>query len=249
MAINERNFNTIEYYRKESKFRRQYNEGLQTLLDRYGLSLLEGEILFALYTDASCDTVTKLCADLGKTKGVVSLACDRLARQKCISGRTDRRDRRVVHFHLLSASQKIIDAVSDYMEIMNDVQKAKAEAELAKEKGLIMSAELDTENGLIFPIVCNICDSCRFPNAPFRAYDSFIIEQFLPNIAQEQRDEVKQQINLAAVNDGTDTEQTIRMKIPYVHNKALTRVVLAIEPSQYRTNTARFTIRMDDAAL
>lgn len=245
MATNERNFQTIEYYRRESKFRRQYNEGLQSHLEEHGLSLLEAEILFAIFADPSCDTVTKLCADIGKTKGIVSLSCDRLIKQKYLSSRIDKKDRRVVHFHLLSAAKKVIDSVSRYMEIMNDVQRAKEEGENAD---LIMRAMLDTENGRIYPITCKICDFCRFPDIPFRSYQTFLEEQCLTRVPSDQLADLSDRLALAAITKAADTDLSIRVKVPFQTTKGLYGVTFEVIPFRGLSDTAEFMIRFSEDA-
>lgn len=222
--LNERNISIIESHRRETKFRRQYNEGMQLLLDNYGLSLLEAEILFALCANAACDTVTKLCADLGKTKGVVSQACDRLCREGFLASKVDQKDRRVIHFRITPAVRTVVNAVSRYVEAMDYVYRAKQQSD----DSLLLCGRLDTKKGLLYPISDKLSPKKAQSALPFRSYDAFLNEQCLPLVPAEHREDVSEQISLAAIVVELNESGSVTTKVPLMINKSLKEVEVRI---------------------
>ncbi len=110
----------IQFHWTTTRFIHRYQEGLKNAVKPYGISLLETEILLSLTHYPACDSVTKLCSTIGKTKGVVSKACEKLRQEGYISGKTDEHDRRVVHYRLNAASRAVVIAVVRHIETMTE---------------------------------------------------------------------------------------------------------------------------------
>lgn len=216
--LNERNISIIETHRREVKFRRLYNDGMQRLLENYGLSLLEAEILFALCTNSGCDTITKLCADLSKTKGVVSQACDRLSREGFLSSKVDKQDRRVVHFKITPAVRTMVNCISRYMASMDYVYHAKMQV---ADNSVVFSARVDMKKNLLYPVVENLSLKKGRSDLPFRSYDTFLNEQLLTLVPADRKEELAEQISLAAIVVGLAETETMQIKVPLHINKSL----------------------------
>lgn len=243
--LNQRNINIIEMHRRETRFRRQYNEGMQQQLENYGLSLLEAEILFALCTNAQCDTVTRLCADLGKTKGVVSQACDRLCREGFLSSRVDKNDRRVIHFKITPAVRSVVNSVSRYMESMDYVYHAKQQDE--ETDRVFLRAQLDAKRKLLYPITEAPSGTKNAKKGtdslPFRSYDDFLKERLLPMVPAEEREAVADAISPAAILVALAEGGHIQKKVPLLINKSLRDVLVDISEIDGASDGALIEIR------
>ncbi|HMM05279.1 MAG TPA: MarR family winged helix-turn-helix transcriptional regulator [Clostridiales bacterium] len=112
--------NFIQFHWDATRFIHQYQEGLKNAAKPYGISLLETEILLSLTHCPTCDSITKLCSTIGKTKGVISKACEKLRQTGYISGKIDEGDRRVVHYQLNAASRTVVIAVVRHIETMTE---------------------------------------------------------------------------------------------------------------------------------
>lgn len=194
MNTNERYTELIDSYRKEKKFLRQYNEGLRVLLEPYGLSVMEADILFAIYRNPRCDNITKLCADIGKTKGVVSRACDHLCKENYLSSKSDDIDRRVIHFKITAAVRSLMLNLSRYMTAMDYVHRSEAQQDLFR-------GRIDKKKGLIYPICQKENESEAFPYLPFCSYETFLKEKCLPHLAADDRDAVAAAFSLGALQE------------------------------------------------
>lgn len=239
--LNERNISIIESHRREVKFRRQYNEGMQKLLENYGISLLEAEILFALCANPGCDTITKLCADLSKTKGVVSQACDRLSREGFLSSKVDKKDRRVVHFKITPAVRTMVNCISRYIASMDYVYHAKMQV---ADNSVVFSARVDTKKNLIYPVVENLSLKKGNKGLPFRSYDTFLNEQFLTLVPAEHKEELAEQISLAAIVVGLAETETMQIKVPLHINKTLKDAEINVINLDDQLDGALITIRI-----
>lgn len=244
--LNQRNISIIEMHRRETRFRRQYNEGMQQQLDNYGLNLTEAEILFAICANVGCDTVTGLCADLGKTKGVVSQACDRLCKEGFLSSKVDKNDRRVIHFKITPAVRSVVNSVSRYMDSMDYVYHAKQQA---AETDTLLCAMIDVKKGVFYPISETLfaknaknrkkaCDSL-----PFRSYDDFLKGQLLPMTPAEEREELANAVSPAAILVGLAEGDRIQKRIPLRINQSLREVVITISKIDDRPEGALLEMR------
>lgn len=110
----------IQFHWDTTHFINQYQEGLKSAAKPYGLSLLETEILLSLAHYPACDSVMKLCSTIGKTKGVISKACEKLLQAGYISGNQDKSDKRVIHYQLNAPSRAVITAVARHIEAMTE---------------------------------------------------------------------------------------------------------------------------------
>lgn len=110
----------IQFHWDTTRFINRYQEGLKNAAKPYGISLLEAEILLSLTHCPACDSVMKLCYTIGKTKGVISKACEKLRQRGYISGKTDEGDKRVVHYRLNAASRAVVIAVVKHIESMTE---------------------------------------------------------------------------------------------------------------------------------
>ncbi len=171
MAASQQNRELIRLFREEKRFHTQYKEGLRALLEPYGLSILEAEILFAVVNDAETNTVTRLCADIGKTKGVVSRGCDHLCGLNYLRAEADANDRRVVHFRTARASRSLIPVLAKYLEIMEYVRERRR-AHSGDE--LFFLGRVERKKGQLYPIIEEEPFSEGFPFLPFVAYDEFL---------------------------------------------------------------------------
>lgn len=241
--LNQRNINIIEIHRRETRFRRQYNEGMLQQLRNYGLNLMEAEILFAICVNVGCDTVTGLCADLGKSKGVVSQACDRLCKEGFLSGKVDKNDRRVIHFKITPAVRSVVNSVSRYMDSMDYVYHAKQQP---AETDVLLCAMLDAKKRILYPIAEtlfaeNVKKGCN--GLPFRSYDDFLKEQLLPMIPAEEREEIANAVSPAAVLVGLAEGDSIQKKIPLHINKSSRDVALTVSKIDGRPEDALIEMR------
>jgi len=239
--LNERNISIIESHRREVKFRRQYNEGMQKLLENYGLSLLEAEILFALCANPGCDTITKLCADLSKTKGVVSQACDRLCREGFLSSKVDKKDRRVVHFKITPAVRTMANCISRYMAAMDYVYHARKQV---ADNSVVFSARIDTKKNLIYPVSENLSLKKSSHGLPFRSYDTFLNEQLLTLVPPDRKDELAEQISLAAIVVGLAETESMQIKVPLHINKTLKDAEITVINLDDQLDGALITIKI-----
>ena len=180
MNTNERYTELIDSYRKEKNFQRQYQEGLRYLLEPYGLSVMEADLLFAICRDPQCDNVTKLCTDIGKTKGVVSRACDHLCKENYLRSENDTADRRVIHFRTTAAVRALITALSRYMESMEYVHRA-------KNNNCLLSGRLDRKKAAFYLIEERDALQNSYPYLPFCDYQSLLDEKCVPRISPEDR--------------------------------------------------------------
>ncbi len=194
MNINERYSELIDSYRKEKNFQRQYNEGFRYLLEPYGLSVMEADLLFAIYLNPQCDSITKLCADIGKTKGVISKACDHLCKEKYLSSKNDEVDRRVIHFKITAATRSLITTLSRYMESMEYIHKAKTGE-------CLLSGRLDRKKALFYLIKEEDSPNNAYSYLPFCSYESFLNKKCLPRLHPEEREENKESLSLAAIEE------------------------------------------------
>ncbi|MGM9567986.1 MAG: MarR family winged helix-turn-helix transcriptional regulator [Clostridia bacterium] len=194
MSTNERYTDLIDFYRKEKKFQRQYHEGLRYLLEPYGLSVMEADLLFAICRDPLCDNVTKLCADIGKTKGVVSRACDHLCKENYLISRSDDSDHRVIHFKTTPAVRSLISGLSRYMETMEYIHKA-------DQSGNLLSGRLDRKKALFYPIEEKDPLKNVYSYLPFCSYESFLNEQCLPRLSYEDQIRFKEKYSLTALEE------------------------------------------------
>lgn len=110
----------IQFHWDTTRFINRYQEGLKNAAKPYGISPLEAEILLSLTHCPACDSVMKLCGVIGKTKGVISKACEKLRREGYISGKTDEHDKRVVHYRLNAASRAVVIAAVKHIEKMTE---------------------------------------------------------------------------------------------------------------------------------
>lgn len=97
---------------------RQYDQGLRAIAAAYGLSALETELVLALSHRPASDSPTKLCAEIHKTKGVVSGACDHLQKIGYITAAADAKDGRVIHYQLTAAARPFLSAAVRHIEGM-----------------------------------------------------------------------------------------------------------------------------------
>ena len=178
MNTNERYTELIDFYRKEKNFQRQYQEGLRYLLEPYGLSVMEADLLFAICRNPLCDNVTRLCADIGKTKGVVSRACDHLCKENYLISKSDDSDHRVIHFKTTSAVRSLIAGLARYMEAMEYIHQA-------DHSGYLLSGRLDRKKALFYPIEEKDPLKNAYSYLPFCSYDSFLNEKCLPRLSPE----------------------------------------------------------------
>ena len=118
-------------YRRQKKYYNRCQQCLRNFLQERELTLLEADILFSLYNDAGCNTVTAICNDIDKTKGVVSRSCEHLCHLGLIDATTDAVDRRIIHFRLLPPSGQVIEDALKYLaEIFVPKQDVEAAAVL-----------------------------------------------------------------------------------------------------------------------
>ena len=108
----------IHAYWMTKAYIRQYDQGLRSTAAAYGLSALETELVLALSHRPASDSLTKLCAEIHKTKGVVSEACDHLQKIGYITATADAKDRRVIHYHLTAAARPFLSAAVRHIEGM-----------------------------------------------------------------------------------------------------------------------------------
>lgn len=203
MNTNERHTELIDSYRKEKNFQRQYHEGLRCLLEPYGLSVMEADILFAISRDPQCDNITKLCADIGKTKGVVSRACDHLCKENYLIGKNDNDDRRVIHFKTTGAVRSLIASLSRYMESMEYLHQV-------KDSDSLLSGRLDGKKSLFYLIREDDTQKDLYPYLPFCSYESFLREKCLPRLHPHDQDSFIEAFSLAAIEE--TLHQTERME-------------------------------------
>lgn len=206
MNTNERYTELIDSYRKEKNFQRQYQEGLRYLLEPYGLSVMEADLLFAICRDPKCDNVTKLCIDIGKTKGVVSRACDHLCKENYLRSENDTADRRVIHFRTTSAVRSLITALSRYMESMEYVHRAKSDHSL-------VSGRLDRKKAMFYLIEDRDSVNSSYPYLPFCSYSSFLEEKCVPRLSAEDRAEFMKNTALPVMEESL--RQNKRFESPW----------------------------------
>lgn len=194
----------VESYRNDNNYLRQYREGLRCLLETKNLSVMEAEILFSLYLDENCDNITNICMDIGKTKGVVSKACEHLCREKYISDEIDAIDRRIIHFSLEENGVKLVRSLSRYMKAMEYVRAARNNAE--HDDCLVLSGRLHTESGMFFPIRISSFGARSFYLRPYFGYDRFLKDSFVPFLDQSELGKVRDRFILSALRRDLKTE-------------------------------------------
>lgn len=218
MSMNKQNLRLIKNYRKEALYQKQYREGLRFLLEPYGLSLIEADILFSIYYDASCDSVTNLCIDIGKTKGVVSRACDHLCKASYLRGENDLNDRRIIHFKIRTTALNLINSLSRYMESMEYVRNMQKEHDFENnrslnEGGYLFVGRVDLKKGLFYPIHMACGDQKKLSPLPFCAYDSFLTERLIPELTEECGNMAKKKLRFSEIAKAFPEAETLKREL------------------------------------
>lgn len=185
MAASKENIELIRTYRKDAKFHAQYREGMRTLLDDHGLSVLEAELLFAVVHEPEKNTVSQLCAAIGKTKGVVSRGCEHLCRERYFRSEPDEKDLRVIHFYTAKMARVLIPVLTRYVETMEYVRK---EREKKYTEDVFFCGRLDRRKDQLFPIHEKEPHEEVFPFLPYVSYSSFL-ENFCKKLREEDRND------------------------------------------------------------
>lgn len=176
----------IRKYRLGKLYYDQLREGMRAILDPKGLSIMEADIILALFHNAGCDTISKLCADIGKTKGVVSVACEHLVKDGFISNSVDEKDRRIVHFRYLPAAKPVITELMRFTEVMDYVLALRSE----EQKNHSVLGVIDLEKGTFFPVAPleKTAERTSYPLSPSLKYSRYLERYCLKDIHPEDKD-------------------------------------------------------------
>lgn len=232
--MNKQNLRLIKNYRKEALYQKQYREGLRFLLEPYGLSLIEADILFSIYYDASCDSVTNLCIDIGKTKGVVSRACDHLCKASYLRGENDLNDRRVIHFKICTTAMNLINGLSRYMESMEYIRNMQKEHDFENDRNLneghyLFVGRVDLKKGLFYPIYMPYGNQKKLSPLPFCAYDSFLTERLAPELTEECGNTVKKKLRFSEIAKYLQESTTLKMELDLNTEKTKGHCIFRLE--------------------
>ena len=156
MTQEERHLDLISSYRYSKSYYHLYRNGLCQLMAAYGLSVMENDLLLAIYNNPECNTVTKLCSDIGKTKGVVSRACNHLCDKKYIREDIDKIDRRIVHFRLTPAARHLVAMIARYFEAMTFAEEITRSVNgdgISAYADYDDIARIDLKKSMVYPII------------------------------------------------------------------------------------------------
>lgn len=179
MTQEERHLDLISSYRYSKSCYHLYRNGLCRLMDGYGLSVMENDLLLAIYNDPECNTVTRLCSDIGKTKGVVSRACNHLCDKKYFREDIDKIDRRIVHFRLTPQARNLVEMIARYLDAMTffeTVTRSLNGDGISAYADYNDIARVDLKKSLVYPIIGFMAPKDPNTAVPFCTADHYFNE-------------------------------------------------------------------------
>ncbi len=101
--------NNIEFLTFRQLTYRLYVNMMKTVLDRYGMTQMEMDILLYLYNNPGHNTASQIVSVRGLTKSQVSTAVDELSRKGLLARQTDRQNLRRIRLSLMPAASPIVE--------------------------------------------------------------------------------------------------------------------------------------------
>jgi len=133
----------LQFSRHFSKF---YDRQFEPLLEKYGLSMRESQVLLFLANNPGYDTARDITEFRGISKSQVSQAVDLLAAEGLLLRTPDRKDRRIVHLSITEAGLPVARAAQ---AIQADCGQALVEGLTQKQLELLETLmETLLENGV-----------------------------------------------------------------------------------------------------